>query len=512
MALISRAKSRSVSVTAPVGGWNARDSLADMPPADAVIMLNWFPLTTEVTLRKGYTEWATGISGQVESLFVYAGSTTNELFAVAGGAFYDVTANAAVGAAVVTGASNSRWQYVNISTIGGNFMYVANGVDKPYLYNGTTWTQIDAVSTPAITGVTTTTLNNPITFKNRLWFIQDSTLVVWYLPTDSIGGAANKIDMSAVAQLGGYIVCHYTWSLDAGDGVDDYYVAVTSMGEIIIYQGTDPSSLTTFSLRGVWQLGHPVGERCLYKLAGDLLYISQDGLVPLAGALQSSRVSPRVALTEKIQYAVSSAISVYGDNFGWQLMYLARENQLYLNVPVSEGQDQQQYVMNTITKNWAQFTGWQANCWELFGDKPYFGGNGYVALAYNGLTDNGANINGKALQAFSGYGSNGLLKRFTMMRPIFRSNGTPAVLGTINLDFNLDLSAAPLSFSPTAYGVWDTSLWDTGIWSGELTVLQPWQGAFGVGYYGAPQIQCAASGIDLRWVATDVVFEVGAIL
>jgi hypothetical protein len=168
--------------------------------------------------------------------------------------------------------------------------------------------------------------------------------------------------------------------------------------------------------------------------------------------------------------------------------------------------------MNTITKNWAQFTGWQANCWELFLDHPYFGGNGYVGLAYEGLTDNGDNINGKALQAFSGYSSNGLLKRFTMMRPIFRTNGTPAVLGSINLDFNLDLSAASLSFSPTAYGVWDTSLWDTGVWGGELNVLQPWQGAIGVGYYGAPQIQCAANGIDIRWVSTDVVFEVGAIL
>jgi len=69
-----------------------------------------------------------------------------------------------------------------------------------------------------------------------------------------------------------------------------------------------------------------------------------------------------------------------------------------------------------------------------------------------------------------------------------------------------------LSFSPTAYGVWDTSLWDIGVWGGELNVLQPWQGAIGVGYYGAPQIQCAANGIDIRWVSTDVVFEVGAIL
>ena len=33
-----RPPSRSVSVPAPVGGWNARDALADMPETDAVIL------------------------------------------------------------------------------------------------------------------------------------------------------------------------------------------------------------------------------------------------------------------------------------------------------------------------------------------------------------------------------------------------------------------------------------------------------------------------------------------
>lgn len=59
-----RAKSKSVSLPSPIGGWNCRDSLANMRPTDAVVMNNCFPLTTEVMLRKGYTRYATGMTGK----------------------------------------------------------------------------------------------------------------------------------------------------------------------------------------------------------------------------------------------------------------------------------------------------------------------------------------------------------------------------------------------------------------------------------------------------------------
>jgi len=508
----SRSKAKTVSLPAPIGGWNARDSLADMAPVDAVVMQNFFPLTTEVGLRKGYTQHATGITGQVETLMTYYSGTASEMFAVAGGSFYDVTSSGAVGAAVVSGQSNSRWASANTATAGGTFLYAANGADKPQLYNGTTWTAIDGVSVPAITGVTTTTLDSPILFKNRVFFIAANSLKTWYLPVLSVGGAANAIDVSGVATQGGYIVDHATWTIDAGQGVDDYYAIVTSRGQIIIYQGTDPSSSTTWALKGVWDLGTPVGKRCLYKLAGDLLYMSQDGLVPLGGALQSSRVNPRVALTDKIQFAVSSAASVYGGNFGWQILYYAAENMLLLNVPVSEGVDQQQYAMNTISKAWCNFTGWNANCWEIFGDLPYFGGDGYVGKAWSGLSDNGADISGMCIQAFSSYRAPGIYKRWMMSRPIFRTNGTPAVLQSMNVDFNITASTAPLTFAPISYGSWDIGVWDTAIWGSEFNVVQNWQSISGLGYYGAPQIQVSCQGIELRWVSTDVVFETGAIL
>ena len=512
MALISRSKSRSVSVPAPIGGWNARDSLADMPVGDAAQMTNFFPLTTEVMLRNGYTQFSTGITGQVESLLPYFSGSTSKLFAVASGAFYDATAAGAVGAAVVSGKTNSRWNYTNVATAGGNFLYTANGVDKPLLYDGGTWTVIDALSTPAITGVTSTTLKSPIVFKNRVFFVGVDTLKTWYLPTVSVGGAANAIDVSSVAQRGGYIVAHCTWTIDAGTGVDDYYVIATSQGEIIVYQGTDPSSSTTWALKGVWALGTPVGDRCLYKLGGDVLYISQDGLVPLGGALQSSRVNPRVALTDKIQFAVSSAVSTYSGNFGWSLLYFAPENMLILNVPIAENGQQQQYVMNTISKSWCNFTGWEANCWELFGDSPYFGGNGYVGKAWSGTVDDTSNIAAVCIPSFSDYGNPGNLKRWTMTRPIFRTNGNPAVLQSMNIDFNLSASTSPLSFTPSTFASWDSGVWDTAIWGADFNVIQNWQSVNGIGYYGSPQMQIASQGIDLRWVSTDVVYEVGAIL
>ena len=512
MALISRAKSKSVSIPAPVGGWNARDSLASMPITDASNIVNWFPLTTELMLRKGYTKYATGIDGQVESLMAYYGGSSTQFFAAAEGNFYDISSAGAVGAPVVTNNTNARWNYTNITTSGGSYIYCANGLDAPWLYDGTTWTQITDVSTPAITGVATDDLKSPIVFKNRLFFIEDGTLKIWYLPTVSIGGAANALDMSSIAQKGGYIVAHSSWSIDAGDGIDDYYLVVTSRGEIIIYQGTDPAVAANWSLKGVWALGQPIGDRCLYKIAGDVLYISHDGLIPLGGALQSSRVNPRVAITDKIQSAVSQAVTIYGGNYGWQCLYFAQQNMIILNVPVQEGANQEQYVMNTINKSWSRFNNWDANCWELFGDMPFFGADGYVGAAWDGFADDADNVDGLCIQAFSAFGSAGNLKRWVMTRPIFRTNGTPTVYQTMNVDFNLYPVSASLTFTPATSGTWDNGLWDDATWGADFNIVQNWQGVSGIGYYGAPQMQVAAQGLDVRWVSTDVVYEVGAIL
>ena len=294
--------------------------------------------------------------------------------------------------------------------------------------------------------------------------------------------------------------------------MDDLAVFVTSNGEVMVWRGTDPTSANTWALVGLWEIGSPVGRRCMTKFAGDLLIVGQDGLLPMSAALQSSRVNPKVALTNKIQGAVSTATSTYASNFGWEICYYPKSNALLLNVPISEGTSQQQYVMNTITKAWCNFTGWAANCFVVWADQLYFGGNGFVAKAWSGTVDDTANITTAALQAFNYFGAPGQLKRFTMIRPVLLSNGTPALQAGLNIDFDTSIAPASLAFSPTSYGAWDGVAWDTGIWGGGLAVNKNWQGANGVGYSAAPVFQSSTQGIEAHWVSSDVVFERGGIL
>lgn len=502
---------RTTSLPAPVGGWNARDSVADMDPKDAVQLTNWFPGTTECVLRNGYVVWATGLPGAVETIFSYAGAATDKLFGVSSGSIYDCTAGGAVGAAAVSGLTNSRFQYVNNSTAGGNFLLAVNGADKMRYYDGTTWSADGGTFT--VTGVDTATWSNITLHKQRIWAIQANSLKAWYLPASAIAGAAQLFDMSAFFKWGGYLVGVETWTIDSGYGVDDQLVFISSKGEVITYKGTDPASGATWAMVGLWRIGAPIGTRCLYKYQGDVLVICQDGLMPLSGALQSSRTNPRVALSDKIQDAVSSAISTYGTNFGWQVINYPKENQIILNVPSGSGQ-QQQYAMNTITGSWCNYTGWSANCWEIWKDDPYFGGNTVVGKAWSGLSDAGSNISGYALQAFNYFASQGFQKRFTMIRPTFRANGIPAVFAGLALDFNQADTTSVLSYSPSSLGgVWGTALWGSAIWgAGTLSVYNSWQGANGIGESAAPIVKVLSQGIDLRWASTTVVFERGAIL
>jgi len=148
---------RTVSLPAPVGGWNVRDSLAEMKPTEAVVMENWWPTPVDVQVRKGYTNWATGLPGTVDTIMAYNGSSgTRKLFAFTStGSVYDVSSSGAVGAALITGLTNGQWQYLSVTTTGGQFLLAVNGNDWMLRYDGTKWIAVTdgAAFTPStITG------------------------------------------------------------------------------------------------------------------------------------------------------------------------------------------------------------------------------------------------------------------------------------------------------------------------------------------------------------------------
>jgi len=505
--LAQKPTAQNASLAAPIGGWNARDAVAAMQPLDAVIMDNVWPTTSDVQLRLGYQEWASGIPGQVNTLLAYAAATSDKLFAASGTEIYDVTTQGAVGAPVVTSLASDKWQYVNVSTSGGNFLIAVNGVDDPLKYDGSSW----ATTSITASGITQADFININVFKSRVWLVQKDSLNAWYLPTDAIAGTATKFPLSAIANRGGYLVAMATWTIDAGEGMDDYAVFITSQGEAIVYLGTDPSSANTWQLKGVYQMGAPLGRRCWTKFGGDLLVACLDGVNPMSQVLQSTRVSQSIQLTDKIIGAMNSAAQAYQGNFGWQIDYCAQDNRVMVNVPAAIG-EQQQFAMNAITGSWCRFTGIAANCWAQFNSVSYFGADGVVGKFWTGNSDNGEVITGDVLQAFNTFGSPGQLKRWTMAQLFFQASGPPAISANVNVDYDTQIVGANVTVSPISFGLWDDALWDQGVWGGGLATYRPYVGLIGLGKSAGMRLALASSQLEIHWQATNFVYETGGFL
>lgn len=503
---MAKAPARSTALPPPVGGWDTRNALADMPVENAIILDNWFPETDKITMRRGYEEHATGLSGAVETLMEYTPPTgSGVLFAADGGGIYDVSSDGAVGAASDSGFTSDRFQYVQMGTSGGQFLIVMNGEDQPRTYNGSAWANFSPSGGPTVADLIWCNLH-----QRRLWFGAKNSLDAYYLAVNSISGTANLFSLAGVAKRGGFIMAMGTWTRDAGDGQDDVAVFLTSEGEAIVYSGTDPNSAATWALVGVFRIGKPIGRRCMIKAGADLIMVTEDGFVTASGILPVDRsLSETVALSQQINDAVNKAVRSYKAEFGWQPQLYPRSAMLIFNVPQSNSK-YHQYVFNTITGAPCRFTGVNAVCWALLDDEAYFGGtDGKVYKFDTGMSDNGANIEADALQAFSYFRSPSNNKAFKQVKPIFESSGNPNAALDLNTDFQVRAPTGVATASPVSSGKWGIAKWGIGKWGTDGQIYRGWRAVRGIGRSAALRVRIDSNSSRPSWVATNFIYIPG---
>jgi hypothetical protein len=505
------AKGKLKSIVAPVKGWNARDAISEMEKEEALYLDNMIPDTKGVRLRRGVRTHVSGITGNfVESLMEYnVAGASPKMFAAGPNNIFDVSSSGAVGAAVVTSLSSGRWQHTMFATAGGNFLVACNGVDDVINYDGSTWTE------PAITGVTPSTLINVCAHVQRLFFVRTGTLKYYYLAALSIAGAASEVDLAPLCKHGGELIAMASWSRDGGSGLDDYAVFATSKGEILVYQGTDPSSVNTWGLVGVFKAPEPIGRRCFIKLGADLCYLSSQGVLPLPQFLgKSSAGVSDIAVTDTISGAFKQAYADGATLFGWQVIEYPKENLLICNVPIAERSRQQQYVMNLKTGAWARWKDINAGCWAIKGDQLFCGGNDGIVRVYGGTSnvydDDGEPITALGVQAFSDFGTP-MQKHFTMARPWMTVPQSYVAQVKMLVDFDESLPTFdPISFEEIG-PEWDVAEWDVAEWGSGSDATAFWQSVTGTSAVGAVAV-AVQSTAQIVWNRTDIVYEPGGVL
>lgn len=503
----------SQSYPAPLGGWNARDALAAMPITDAITLENWFPKTNYLEIRGGTTDHLTGINGTPKTLAVYnAMGGTSKMFAITATGVFDASTAGAVGASLAT-VTNAKWQFVNFGDGTNNWLIAVNGVDKPLYYDGTTWTAVDTATSPALTGLTSTSIAHVGIHKGRLIFIQKDSLSFWYLAAGAAGGALTEFDLSGEASLGGYLMAFAAWTFDGGTGLDDYAVFVTSKGEVIIYQGTNPSSSTTWAKVGTYRLSEPLGRRCFVQYGGDVVLLTQEGAFPLAQSLKSVTIDNRPALSDKIKNAFNDAARLYGDTFGWEAINYPAQSAMLFNIPIMEDGEHEQYVFNTITKAWCKFKEWDAETFAVYNQELYFATSTKVVKAWTGASDGGSNIIAYGKQAFSYFGQRGKEKRLTLFRPVLAVNGSVSFLVGVDTDFRDRPISGVATYTAVSTGIWNQSTWNNANWAGGMEIVQNWTSpSANVGYCFAGKIKIATDTLTVQWMSSDYVYEPGGIL
>jgi hypothetical protein len=274
------AVTRTTTIPAPVRGLNARDAIADMKPTDAVILDNFFPAVSDVSLRLGSRAYATGMTGAVETIMSYRSNTTTKMFAIASGSLYDVTSVGPVGAAQLTGLSNSRWQWVNFGTPGGQFLLMVNGADPLHVYNGTSWSTEGLGAGATISSITFVGTTATVTTSTAHGLSAGNTVTVTGTTPSAynVSGAAITVlssttfsyTMGSTPASNATVVGSYTYSLAVTGFDTSKAIQINAFGQRIWFVEKNSFRVWYLALQSIAGAATSLDLSSLFKLGGSL--------------------------------------------------------------------------------------------------------------------------------------------------------------------------------------------------------------------------------------------------
>jgi len=513
--------SQVTSIDAPIGGWNAYDSMDNMPPDSAIILDNLIPRAGTVDTRGGtvaYADLETALP--VETLASLDTDTTSLLIAASGEGLWRLEGLTKDEISPVGTFTNSRWQTANFRKLDEEgILIMCNGEDDTQILvkgAGPTFYEsvIDAVFTDVGSSPLPGNFIGCLKFKGRMYYWYDDDDSFWYTQAGSYQGVIQQFDLGAVAQKGGKIQFICTWTQqDSGDGKDDFLVFVMSTGEIVIYQGDDPETVGFFEMVGRYITAEPLSIRGWSQYGADTIVMTQNGYVALSTIVQQGTVSDVPAFSRLITSAIAKR-TLYGSEFyGWDAQLFIDQGLFLFNVPTG-GNNQvfEQHVLNTVTMKWCRFTDLHVNCMESHKNR-LFGGTftGTVVAMLEGASNLGEPIEFTALPAFNYLGNPGNHKFLSAAQIISTHSNPEEIELTGWADFNFQVPGPLIQPNLKRTAIWSIepavpyqtlgSFWDEDYWaaSGQPYTSKGWQNVSGFGYAVSVMVRFLKVSESVTW-------------
>jgi hypothetical protein len=516
------------TAVAPIGGLDDIDPLATMGEQFCIQLINWVPGNAALQARQGYREWVTNLGAPVKTIMHYnAMSGDYNTFAATDNGIYDVTASTAA-PVIMHPVTDGHFNSVMFGNVAFQYLVAVGGGSSPSIfYDGTSWKDFIQSATPTnpgeIDGVDPSKFSQVQVFKRRLWFVEQDSMTAWYLPIDATSGVAKPFYFASVFKRGGKLLYIVNWSVDGGDGQDDKLVFVSNLGEVAVYQGTDPDNADAWALVAVFYASAPLGDRAFSEIGGDVLMATTYGIVPLTKTLSGmmSQTPSEQAVSKRISRTLNRIVQqgIYQRN--WEMINFPMLQASVVIIPAVGDNPALQFVMNSLTGAWTKLD-LPINTGRVARDGFYFGTvDGRVCLygGENYLDDvkiDGSGGEPVICYLFSAYNYMGdptSLKHWKLIRPLFQSDQPPSYLLTLNVDY--DTAALAGNPAPPAEEqtdpIWDVAIWDQAFWSSSFTTFRPWVGVSALGFCCALLLKVATNDATTL-VAIEYVFEKGGVV
>lgn len=537
---------------APIKGMDARAAVGAMQPENCIYAYNLVPAEYGLLIRDGYREWQTEVttgaaSFGIETMMPYdalnTGVAQDRLFAVTNQGIWNVTDFDAAPILMyqfIIDTTDDAGHGIHahyIDQAGNELMFYADSANGLFTYTADTdtWVPTTGITgTDPSSGIADLDIANVVfvvVHKQRIWLIEDGASHAWYLPIASRSGACKPFFFGSKFPHGGKLLALINWSRDGGMGLDDYLVAVSSAGDLIPYQGSDPSQLeggagvTTagWSARGTYFIGKiPLGRRFFSEYSGELYLLSTFGLISMNDLLKG--VDPKDVSADSLTFPVSrilrtQLLSTINEP-GWEPIFIPSQGVLLIASPESLSTGQYiQYSMNLTVQGWGLWRGVPMECLTEWNGKIYFGTEDdricvmdvprdEVLLDQNDPTSGGYPVNYSMLTAYTDGGQAGVFKRAQFVRPDFLSVNRPTFSTKILYDYDIQEITFPVTPPLQLGGAWDVGNWDNAVWGGgEVQGFSALQGNGGIGRYMAIAMrgECVEEtrliSWDLMWVS-----------
>lgn len=499
-----RPNAKPQAMPAPIRGLVTSQNVGAMEPGTAIVMRNWRPTLTGIKVRGGNTLHAT-VGGTVESLMAYVGNT-RQLFSAANGAIYPITTVVdpdVPPVPVVTGQASNYYSSINFPVTGGYRLYAVNGTDDPQLFDGTSWQAVNAASAPiSITGVDTDSFIHVNVYRNRLYFVEAGSLNVWYLPVDSLGGAAAALSLAGIFTKGGTISFTATWSSESGaNAMEAYLVVMSTEGEVAVFTGDFPGG-GNWALVNVYDISRPMGRNGYMRAGGDIIILTEMGMVPVSAARMKDPAALGLdAISRNIEPDWKRA-STERNTIPWEIAKVDGLDAFYVNVPVTNLlQDKLTFVGNLKTGALSIYEGWDNRCFAVHNGLLYFGCNdGTIRLAESGGRDLDMPYNGQVAFAWDHLGSPGYTKSVKQAQAIWNTTRPFSYRLSASVDYNQVFPIAPNAVPDGGPdSLWDVGLWDEAMWDSGTVMYNVRSRQISIGRTGqvfSMEIQVPVDGVN----------------